>query len=506
MKGHASGVVDALVPGDGEDVGYAWRALSVVGLASVLTSLNASALNTALPAVVRHFHATTSEASWILLTYLLVSTVLTLVWGRCADILGRRWMYLMGLGVYTGASLLLGLAPSVGVLIGLRVLQAAASAMLLTNSAAIVSAAFPERLLSRGMGIYLAAFSVAALLGPTLGGLLVTDLGWRWVFWFNVPVGLLCLGWGAVTLRGTPRTAPFTGIDPGGNLLFVLGIGGLLVALSEGGTLGWTNPIVVVGLLAFVVLIPAFLHVERRIRHPIIDLRLFADRAFSAANFAAFLNMAARSSVVLIVGLYFQAVRGDTALHAGLALLPLSAATVVGSSLLGTLTRWASPRGLAVTGSAVATGGLAVLLFATGPRTPYSMICIGVVLVGFGSGIFMPANITSILAGIPTQRLGIVNAIRLMLQNTAMVIGTAVCLTLLAAPLAGGDRAAVYAGTISRVSPHTLSLLVTGYRFTYAFMIVLSALGVVACLMSRRVHARATVPAEEPLLVARSAA
>jgi EmrB/QacA subfamily drug resistance transporter len=496
--------VSALVQdvGHGEDVGYAWRALSVVGLASILTALNASALNTALPAVVRHFHASSSEASWILLTYLLVSTVLTLVWGRCADILGRRWMYLVGLGIYTGASLLLGLAPTVGILIGLRVLQAAASAMLLTNSAAIVSAAFPERLLSRGMGIYLASFSVAALLGPTLGGLLVTTLGWRWVFWFNVPIGLICLVWGSTTLRRTPRTEAFLGIDPVGNLLFVLGLGGLLVALSEGGALGWTNPIVVVGVAAFVVLIPAFLYVERRGAHPIIDLRLFADRSFSAANTASFLNTAARSSVVLIVGLYFQAVRGDTALHAGIALLPLSAATVLGSAVLGTLTRWASPRGLAAAGSVVATVGLVVLLVTTGPSTSYAPLCVGIVLVGLGSGVFMPANITAILTGIPSKRLGIVNAIRLMLQNTGMVVGTAVALTLLAQPLAGNDRRAVYAGTIGAVSPHTLDLLVTGYRLTYGFMIIVSILCIIACLFSRRVHAQATIPVEEQLLVA----
>lgn len=499
--------MDALAPDDGEDVGYAWRALSVVGLASVLTSLNSSALNTALPAVVRHFHATSSEASWILLTYLLVSTVLTLVWGRCADILGRRWMYLAGLGLYTAASMLLGLAPSVSILIGLRVVQAAASAMLLTNSAAIVSAAFPARLLSRGMGIYLAAFSVAALLGPTLGGLLVTDLGWRWVFWFNVPVGVLCLGWGAVTLRRSPRTEPFTGIDPVGNLLFVFGIGGLLVALSEGGSLGWTNPVVVAGLVAFLVLVPAFLHVERRGRNPIVDLRLFIDRAFTAANTAAFLNMAAQASVVLVVGLYFQAVRGDTALHAGIALLPMSAATVLGSSSLGTFARWASPRTLAIIGVLCTCGGLAVLLVTVSAHTSYAEIFVGLALVGFGSGVFMPANITAILAGVPTQRLGIVNAIRLMLQSTGQVVGTAICLSLLAAPLAGSARRAVYAGTINAVSPHTISLLVTGYRLTYAFMLIVTLLSVIACVVSRRAHvrARARVPVEEPLLAVSSA-
>lgn len=486
-------------PRQGEDTAYAWRALSVVALASMLTALNGSALYTALPTVVRHFHASSGAATWILLTYLLVSTVLTLVWGRCADILGRRSMYLTGLAVYTTASLALGFAPTVGVLIGLRVLQAAATAMLLTNSAAIVSAAFPERLLSRGMGIYLASFSVASLIGPTLGGLLATTLGWRWVFWFNVPVGLVGLAWGAVTLRRTPRLGRFVGIDPVGNLLFVVGLGGLLIALSEGGALGWSDPLVLIGFLAFAVTAPVFWYVERRGRHPIVDLRLFADRAFSLANTAAFVNVLARSSVVLIVGLYFQAVRGDTPLHAGLSLLPLSAATVVGSTLLGTLTRFAGPRTVAAAGSGLASVGLAVLLATVGPHTPYPWIVLGVVLVGLGSGVFMPANITAILAGIPSNRLGIVNALRLMLQNTAMVMGTAVALTLLAVPLPAAEHRAVFAGTIGAVSPHTVGLLVDGYRITYAFMVVFSLVGVYAGLRSRNAgEARVTVgPVDE---------
>ena len=476
-----------------EDTGYAWRALSVVGLASILMALNSSALNTALPTVVRHFHASNGTASWILLSYLLVSTVLTLVFGRCADLFGRRRMYLTGLAVFTVASLGLGLAPSIWALIGLRVVQAAAGAALLTNSAAIVSAAFPERLLSRGMGIYLASFSVATLLGPTLGGLLTTNLGWRWVFWFNVPVGVVALLWGRVTLRGNPPAARFTGIDTGGNALFVLGLGGLLLALSEGASLGWTSPAVLAGTAAFVVLIPLFVLVEFHGRNPVIDPRLFTNRPFTMANGAAFINVLASSGVALIVALYFQAVRGDTPLQAGVAVLPMTASAAIGSSVLGGLSRLAQPRTIAAAGAGLTSLGLLVLLLTCGPHTAYPEVCAGIVITGLGTGVFMPANITSILAGTPADRLGVINAVRLMVQNSAAVVGTATCLTLLATPLPGDVRRAVYAGTIGLSSAHTEALLAVGYRVTYGVMFALSLAGVLASLASQRVHQRLRV-------------
>jgi EmrB/QacA subfamily drug resistance transporter len=399
-------------------------------------------------------------------------------------------MYLGGLAVYTVCALALGLAPSVGVLIALRAIQGAASAALVTNSAAIVSSAFPQRLLSRGMGIYLASYSVATLLGPTLGGLLVTTVGWRWVFWFNVPVGLAAFLWGFVTLRPNPRVARFAGLDLGGNALFAVGLGGLLIALSEGGSLSWSSPVVLGGVAAFAVAIPFFVLVEIRGRNPVIDPRLFGNRLFAMANTAAFINVLARSGIVVIVALYFQAVRGDTPLRAGISVLPLTAATALGSLLLGRLSRLAQPRVLAAVGSGIASLGLLVLLVTCSRTTPYPLIYAGIMLVGFGSGIFMPANITSILSSVPADRLGITNAVRLMLQNSAFVVGTAACLTLLAVRLPVDDRQAVCASTISSVPESTQNLLVAGYRITYGFMLILSLLGVFLSLANQRAHQR----------------
>jgi MFS family permease len=253
---------------------YAWRVLSVVSMASILTALGSSSLNVALPDVVRHFHASASAASWMLLSFLLANTVLMVIFGRLADMFGRRPMYLCGLATYTGASLLLGFAPNAWWVVGLRVLQAAGGAMLLTNSAALLADAFPRPQLARGMGIYIASFSVAQLVGPTLGGFLSHRLGWQWVFWYNVPLGVICLVWGTVALRRGTTAGSERRLDLPGILLVFASLSGLLFGLSRVGDAGWTDPAVLVGVLGFAVAVPVFVLVERRSRYPVVDLGL----------------------------------------------------------------------------------------------------------------------------------------------------------------------------------------------------------------------------------------
>ncbi|MFC7100555.1 MFS transporter [Nonomuraea rubra] len=197
-----------------------------MSLASVLTGLSGSAINVALPEIARHTGAGATAASWILLGYQLTTTVLMVVFGRLADLFGRRRMYLLGLATYTLAALLAGLAPNAWVIVVMRALQAVGGAMLLTNSAALISDAFPRERLGEGMGVYVASFSIAGLVGPTLGGVLAESLGWRWVFWFNVPVGLVCLLWGVLVLPRPPRAEREGGLDGPGNVLVLATLGG----------------------------------------------------------------------------------------------------------------------------------------------------------------------------------------------------------------------------------------------------------------------------------------
>jgi EmrB/QacA subfamily drug resistance transporter len=490
------GGATATEAGDTDDLRYAWRALSVVVMASILTSLNQNTLNIALPEVVRHFNASSAQASWILIVFALVTTCVTLACGRLADVMGRRSMYLWGLGVFTGVSLLAGLSPNVQVLIGLRIVQAIAAAMLLTNSAAIVSAAFPPHMLGRGLGLYMTSFSIAQLLGPTVGGALATSLGWRWVFWFNVPFGVVCLIWGSMILRKVPSSRKFTGLDLRGNVLLILGLGGFVVALSSVSNAGWDSGLVRVGFVLAVVFIPLFVWWEKRATNPLLNISLFRRRPFTMALLAGLINSIARSSVVIIAALYFQAARGETALHAGLMLLPMSAANATAAASVGFVTKHMLPRTVSTIGSVVTTLGMVVMAITTGAGAGFGAVSIGLVLVGLGSGIFQPSNITSILEGTPNDEVGSTNAVRITVQNTANTIGIAMSLTLLTAPLSDTLRHAMFAGTASQLGQAAVDQLVAGYRIAFSVMAAVSLLAVFTSLASRSVYRNAQLAPE----------
>ncbi|MEV0593791.1 MFS transporter [Nonomuraea cavernae] len=460
---------------------YAWRTLSVVSLASVLIGLGGSAINVALPEIARGTGAGAAASTWILLAFQLTTTVLMIAFGRLADMFGRRTMYLCGLATYTLASLLAGFAPDAWVIVALRVVQAAGAAMLLTNSAALVTAAFPRARLGEGMGVYIASFSIAQLTGPTLGGLLAEHLGWRWVFWYNVPIGLACLVWGALVLRRAGPAGRERGLDLPGNVLVLVSLGGLLLALSEVTRLGWSHPLILSGLAGFALGLPLFVLRQSRAAHPVVDVRLFRDRAFALGTLASFLNSVARVGMVFLVALYFQAVRGDDPVEAGLKVLPLALAAMVASVLSGFLQRWSGPRALAVAGASITTSGLLLLLCTISAGVPYVTVAVALALIGLGSGVFLPSNTTVLLDRVPADRLGIVNALRLMLQNTGVVVGSALSLSMITAPLPAALHDQVFAGTLSQLSGGAVEQLVTGYRWALGCMVVVSALNVLAC-------------------------
>ncbi|GAA1211796.1 MFS transporter [Pseudonocardia alaniniphila] len=468
---------------------YAWRVLSVVCLASLMSGLNNSSLTIALPAIVSSFDASVFETTWILLAYQLTNVSLMVFFGRLADLFGRRPMYMTGVGLFTAASLLAGFAPSVGLLIACRVVQGIGTAMLITNSAALVTAAFPRRLLGQGLGIYMASFSLAQLLGPTLGGLLATEVGWQWTFWSNVPVGVVCLLWGLRVMERVPRRRQRLRIDPLGNLLVLVGLGTLLLALSQVGTSGWDDPLVLGCLTVFVLAVPAFLLVERRAAEPVVDLRTFRDPVVGIGTLAGFLATVSRFAVVLLMGLYFQAVSGDTPAEAGLKVLPIAVASIIAAPLAGALLRHIAPRTVAVAACAISLVGVTLLLFTISVDTPYPVLIGAVVVLGIGSGAFIPANSTAMLQDVPPDRLGITNAVRLMAQSSGVVISTAVALTLVAAPLPVALRPQLFDGSLSQVSPEALEDLVTGYRWAFGLMAVMSVLCLAASTVGRQVHA-----------------
>jgi EmrB/QacA subfamily drug resistance transporter len=477
------------------DARYARNVLFVVSVSTVLTALSGGLLNISLPVVVRYFHASALQATWLLLGSMLTVTALIIMFGRLADLFGRRPMYLTGTALMTASSLAAALAPDVTVLIVIRVVQAVGVAMLLANLAAMLALTFPAERLPQVMGIYMSALSAATLAGPPVGAILAETVGWRWIFGLQVPIGAFCLLWSAATLRSMPAMSRRRErLDGPGTALVALTLSGLVIGLSELQTAGPRSPVVIGGFVVFALGLPLFVLVEQRTRAPLIELKLFAQASIAAANAAMFFGNMARWAAEVIGGLYFQAVDGDSALTAALKVLPMPICTTLAGLAMGRISRWGSQRAIAVGAAWISTAGVVLLLVAFGGGAPYPLIGLGFLIVGIGGGVFMPANTTAILQEVPAERLGVVNAVRMMLMSSGGLLATALGLALITSTLPYSLHSAVFAGTVSRLGGQAVHELRDGYTRAMLALLVLSVLGAASAMVSKRAHK----PAAEP--------
>ena len=469
----------------------------MVVLAGFLVSLNWSTLYVAVPVIVRHFQAGTLAATFVALTPDCVSTTLVLVVGRLGDLAGRTPLYVSGLLVLVLTSLFLGLAPTVRWLIALEVCEGAAIALIWGNSAALIRDTQPEERLNRAFGLYSAATSLGQLLGPTVGGLLAGVVGWRWVFWINVPVGIACVAWGRRTLRrqgpSTARHPRAPGDErrrldlPGGALLLVgmLGlVGSLSLAESDGVSLG-----VVLGAAGSIVVLAVFGLVELRAQNPLIDLGVLRDRVMSGKLLAGLLGAMALWVPVLVMSLFFQAVQGRSPLVAGLQVMPLSVFAAGAATFMGRSGSRLPRRVVALVGALVGAAGLAFLAFAIAGGVAEIAAALGV--VGAGSGMFSSTYTNMLLATAPREHLGALNGARLTIQNLGWMVSTVILLTIVTAPLALAVRHEFFAGTVLRLtSPAVAAALLDSSRTAFLVAAGLGLAASAALALSPRLGAR----------------
>ncbi|WP_051898470.1 MFS transporter [Sciscionella sediminilitoris] len=465
---------------------HLWQVQILAGLGGFLAAINNAIMAVALPTVAEHFHASAGAASWIVLSYMLVTTVLVFVFGRVADMLGRRRMFLGGLAILAAGGLLAGLAPTVTVLICCLCVEGVGAAALLCNITALITDAFPPARLANALGINATIAALAQVLGPVLGGVLTTGLGWRAVFWFNVPIALIGLVWGRLRLRPTPAQARGESFDFPGAILSMLGIGGLILALSEGGTVGWTSLPVLIGLALFVLCLPAFLVLQSRRRHPLLDLSLFTDRARSLAYLSLFLMAMAYYAVVLLMSLYLQAVAGKSADEAGFHVLYVAVGMAVASPVAGRLRARFSTRALASTGLGATAAGLFALALLIEPRIGELWLGTCLLVIGAGVGLFMTPNTSSVMSSVNPERRGIANGVRQTVQNAGWTLSTALSLMIVTMSLPGPLKHAAYAGTVGTLDPRTLDGLTTGYHWALLILGTICILGLIASLARTR--------------------
>lgn len=431
---------------------HKWSVLSVTSLGALLSALNFSTLIIALPDLIRSLHASLLQAMWIMMAYMVAQTVMVLMAGSLADRMGRRRLYLFGMLLFTILSLVSGFATTAPILIVLRVFQGIGGAMVMANSTAIVADAFPHQELGRALGINVMVVAVGQIMGPVLGGWLTTAYGWPWTFWFNVPFGIVAVGWGLWVLGlKTTLNKPTHRMDFSGIFAYLFAITGFLIALTWGAVQTWNAQVVYLGAAAFFVALPIFFWVETRSEAPLIHLGLFRNRLFGLGNLSATLNAIARMSILFLLIFYFQGAKGDTALTAGILSTPLAIGMLVFSPVGGWIAdRWGATIPATV-GILLSMVGLIGLAIDTHLYTPYWRLALWMAIAGVGSGLFNSPNTSSIMNAAGLRHRGEASGVRSLTTNTGMLISIAFSLVLVTSNIPRHAMLAIFAGTVEGI-------------------------------------------------------
>jgi EmrB/QacA subfamily drug resistance transporter len=404
-----------------------------------IVGLDSTIVNVALPSIGRSLHAGVSGLQWTIDAYTLVLASLLMLSGATADRVGRKRVFLTGLAVFTAGSGLCSLAPSLGALVGFRMVQAVGGSMLNPVAMSIITNTFTDKAeRARAIGVWGATFGLSMALGPVAGGLLVDSVGWRGAFWVNIPVGLCAF---AATTRFVPESkAPRARRpDPAGQLLLIVMLGSLTYAIIEGPGRGWVSPLIL-GLFALAVAAAVCLVVyETRRTEPVLDPRFFRSVPFAGAVLTAICTFAAIGGFLFLATLYLQEAKGVSALDAGMHLLPMAAVMAVASLLSGQILASRGGRlPMMAAGVALAAGGLLVSMLTIGSALLPVLGAFAV--VGIGSGLVNAPITQAAVSGMPPSQAGVAAGIASTSRQVGSSLGVAVAGSILAGRLHGPVR------------------------------------------------------------------
>jgi EmrB/QacA subfamily drug resistance transporter len=464
-----------------DDSRYKWWALSCTSLGMLMATINSGTLIIALPDLERSLGTSLLTLVWVILAYMIASTVLVLTAGRLSDLFGRKKAYVGGFVLFGLASLGAGFAAGGTELILWRIVQGIGGALLFANAAALVTDAFPREQLGLAMGTNTMVAAVGLVLGPVLGGVLVA-ISWHWVFWFNVPLALVGSVWAALVLHELSRPDAVRGLDLLGTVTYIGGLTGLVLGISRGGISGWDDPIAIGGLIAAVLLLPAFVAIEWRGRAPMLDLAIFRNRLFAAATGAAFINGLSRFALLFVFVFYFQGAQGDDPITAGIKLAPMALGMLVASPVAGV---WADRRGsraLACAGMLVGAAGLAGMTTLQA-HSAYWLSGLWLLIVGIGSGMFNSPNTAAMMGTVPPERRGIAAGARTMLQNTGAVISIAFVIAIVTSAVPREVIFKIFSGLASGLSDSDLAPFISNMHVALWVLAATSVVGAAVSLL-----------------------
>ncbi len=440
--------------------------LAICCAGMIVVVMDISIVNIALPDIRDDLHASVSSLQWTVDAYTLVLASFLLLAGSTADRIGRKRVFLLGLAAFGLGSLLCGLAPGIGWLIGARVVQAVGGTMLNPVAMAIIATTFPDpRERARAIGVFGSMSGLSLALGPILGGALVDAFDWRSIFWINVPIVAVAIVMAALYVPES-RAPRARRADPVGQALVILVLGSLVHAIIESNKLGWGSPTILALLAVTVVATLATVGYELRRTDPLLELRLLRSVPFGSAILMAFAALCAFGAFLFVTTLYLQEVRGMSALEAGLCVLPVGLLIVLLSPRTGRYVGAHGPRlPLLVSGTALAAGGAVSLLI--GPSTPPAALLAIYTLIGVFQGTVNPPITNTAVSGMPRSMAGVATSLASAGRQTGTTLGVAVAGTIVGTSVAHG-------GTTYTDAAHGVWWLLVGLGLAIVALAVLS--------------------------------
>ncbi len=443
-------------------------ALLIAIIASFFTPFMGSAINVALPAISREFLTNAIMLSWIPTSFLLASAIFAVPFGRIADIYGMKKVFTCGMIIFTFSSFLCAIAPSDIALIGFRVIQGIGTAMVFVTSLAIVTAIYPPQERGKAIGFTIGAVYVGLSLGPALGGIMTHYLGWRSLFYFVIPLGVLVLFLTFWKLKGEWAACKGESLDIPGTILYSIALFMFIFGFSElPGPIGILMIIIgLIGLIAFVIL-------ELREKFPVFDMKLFKNRTFGSSSLAALINYMATFAVVFLLSLYLQYIKGLDPQSAGFILIAQPVVMAILAPFAGRLSDKYDPRIIASIGMTLTTIGLAQFIFLN-TGTNIIFIIIGLVVLGAGFGLFSSPNTNAIMGSVERRFLGIASAT----VSTMRLIGQT---------LSMGLAILIFSMFIGRVviTPENYSALLSSIQIAFVIFTVLCFIGIFVSIAGR---------------------
>jgi len=477
-------------------VQYKWVVLSNTTLGTLMSSLDGNIVLIALPTIARDLPGTSLfDLLWIILGYQLVTATVLVNFGRLADMFGRVRLYNFGFAIFTFGSALCSLSQSSAQLIGFRLVQAVGAGFLFSNSAAIITDAFPEDQRGMALGINQVSIVIGSVLGLVLGGLLTSAVGWRSIFWVNIPIGVFATTWSHYKLKELAVIRKGERLDLLGNFSFAGGIALVLTGITLYVVSSLSFSLLIVMSATGAGLLVVFVFVERRVSQPMFDLSLFRIRMFTAGNIAIFLNALARGAVSLVLVFYLQGPTMNLSpLLAGVFLIPVS----LSLAFLGPISGWLSDkygaRLLSSLGLGVSSVGF-VLLTGIGPTITFQQLALPLVFVGSGMGLFASPNRASIMNSVPETERGVASGTSTTLVNVGATFSLAIAFTVMSLTTPIKDLQLVFLGVQSSGSAPWVGSFIGSIRSVYLLSTLFLLLAIIPSAM--RGKARNSVRGKE---------